>query len=124
MTLELLCKIYEENDIPKDALLMSDSGWECCASDMDGVFYSKADNTVFITQGGWDDLAYGYHNDPGDCVLIYIPDKDLNDFVNMYNKGIFDDDRVVIEEFRIADDLRRRLMNELRKGDEDGKNNN
>ena len=113
MTLDLLCKIYEENGIPKDALLMSDSGWECSASDMDGVFYSKEHNTVYITQGSWSDLAYGYHNDPGDCVLLYIPDKDLNDFVRMYNKGIFADDAVVIEKLRITDDLRKKL-----KGDE------
>lgn len=118
MTLELLNKIYEENDIPKDALLMSDSGWECWASDMDGVFYSKEHNTVFITQGGWSDVAHGYKNDPGDCVLIYVPDKDLNGFVNMYTMGLLDDDES-IEELKIATALRRKLIEELHKKDEE-----
>lgn len=116
MTLELLNKIYEENDIPKDALLMSDSGWECGATDMDGVFYSKADNTVFITQGDWADFAHGYDNDPGDCILIYVPDKDLNKFVDMYSKGIFDNyNKPVIEELEISTTLRRKIIEELHK---------
>ena len=29
MTMELLCKIIEENNIPRDVHFMSDSGWEC-----------------------------------------------------------------------------------------------
>lgn len=115
MTLELLNKIYEENNIPKDALLMSDSGWECSASDMDGVFYSKEHNTVFITQGSWSEVAHGYNNDPGDCVLIYVPDKDLNGFVNMYTMGIldYDYDEPIIEELKISTTLRRKLIEEL-----------
>lgn len=114
MTLELLNKIYEENDIPKDALLMSDSGWECGATDMDGIFYSKADNTVFITQGDWSDIAHGYSDDPGDCVLIYVPDEYLIKFVDMYNDGIFDNYRKpVIEELEISTTLRRKIMEVL-----------
>lgn len=113
MTLELLNKIYEENDIPKDALLMSDSGWECDATDMDGIFYSKADNTVFITQGDWADVVYGYNNDPGDCILIYVPDKDLNRFVDMYSNGIFDNDFNKIEDLKIAASLQRKIIEEL-----------
>lgn len=119
MTLELLNKIYEENDVPKDALLMSDSGWECDATDMDGVFYSKEHNTVFITQGGWSDVARGYKHDPGDCVLIYVPDKDLNEFVNMYTMGLLDDDESIIEKLKIAPALRRKLIEELHKKDEE-----
>ena len=29
---------------------MSDSGWECCATDMDGVYYNKLKNVVVFTQ--------------------------------------------------------------------------
>ena len=116
MTLELLNKIYEENNIPKDALLMSDSGWECDATDMDGVFYSKERNTVFITQGSWSDVAYGYNNDPGDCVLIYVPNNALNRFVHMYSSGFLDYyHKPVIEELKIATTLRRKLIEELYK---------
>ena len=36
-----LFNIFKQNNIPNDAILMSDSGWECSASDMDGVYYNK-----------------------------------------------------------------------------------
>ena len=37
MTFELLCKIIEENNIPKNVKLLSDSGWECSATDMERI---------------------------------------------------------------------------------------
>ena len=50
MTAGKLFNIFRQNNIPNDALLMSDSGWECCATDMDGVYYNKSENTVVFTQ--------------------------------------------------------------------------
>lgn len=44
MTVDELFSIFRQNDIPNDAVLMSDSGWECCATDMDGVYYNKLKN--------------------------------------------------------------------------------
>lgn len=38
-------------DLPKDAVVMSDSEWECDATDCDGVYYSKEINTLVLTQG-------------------------------------------------------------------------
>ena len=37
MTMELLTKIVEDNNIPSDVHFMSDSGWECDPTEMDGV---------------------------------------------------------------------------------------
>ena len=41
MTVCELINIFKQNNIPNDAILMSDSGWECFATDMDGVYYNK-----------------------------------------------------------------------------------
>lgn len=50
MTVNELFNIFRQNNIPNDAILMSDSGWECGATDMDGVYYNKLKNTVVFTQ--------------------------------------------------------------------------
>lgn len=50
MTFAELNKIIEENNIPHDVKLMSDSGWECGASDMDGVYYNREKNEIMFTQ--------------------------------------------------------------------------
>ena len=49
MTIEKLIKITK--DLPRDAKVMSDSGWECDATDCDGVYYSKELNIIVLTQG-------------------------------------------------------------------------
>ena len=59
MTIEKLNRILKENNIPKDAVLMSDSGWECCATDTDGVYYNAEDNIVVLTQEYDEDEYYG-----------------------------------------------------------------
>ena len=50
MTFAELNKIIEENHISHDVKLMSDSGWECGASDMDGVYYNREKNEIVFTQ--------------------------------------------------------------------------
>lgn len=50
MKVDELFNIFKQNNIPNDAILMSDSGWECSASDMDGVYYNKLKNIVVFTQ--------------------------------------------------------------------------
>lgn len=50
MTFAELNKIIEDNNIPHDVKLMSDSGWECGATDMDGVYYNREKNEIVFTQ--------------------------------------------------------------------------
>ena len=50
MTVCELFNIFKQNNIPNDATLMSDSGWECCTTDMDGVYYNKLKNVVVFTR--------------------------------------------------------------------------
>ena len=59
MTFELLSKIISGNDIPHDVVLQSDSGWECCETEMDGVWYNRSTNTIIFTQQG-DRFDYRY----------------------------------------------------------------
>ena len=50
MTVKELNRLLTANNIPEDAILMSDSGWECGASDMDGVYYNSKENIIVFTQ--------------------------------------------------------------------------
>lgn len=62
MTFEKLQEIITKNGIPKDVKLMSDSGWECCETDMDGLYYSKSKNVLIFTQHGDRDIGdYSIH---------------------------------------------------------------
>lgn len=59
MTFELLKKVIEENHIPEDVTLRSNSGWECSATEMDGIWYRKEDNVIHFTQDGWPEVEEG-----------------------------------------------------------------
>ena len=50
LTFKELNNIIEKYNIPKDVILMSDSGWECFATDMLGIYYNKTKNTIVFTQ--------------------------------------------------------------------------
>lgn len=52
MTFERLQQIIEENSIPHDVQLQSDSGWECCKTEMDGIYYDAEENRLIFTQEG------------------------------------------------------------------------
>lgn len=61
MTFQKLQKLIEKYDIPEDVLLMSDSGWECCETDMDGPYYNRERNEIIFVQ---DFSIYDeYHNE-------------------------------------------------------------
>ena len=76
MTYELLTKIIEENNIPKDVKFMSDSGWECCETEMDGIFYNKEENILIFTQKG--DQYDSWFKKHG-CMCVYGKLKDFKD---------------------------------------------
>lgn len=50
MTYEKLRKIIEINNIPQTVELLSDSGWECDETPMDGVYYNARLNHIIFTQ--------------------------------------------------------------------------
>ena len=60
MTFEELEDIITRNNIPKNVRLLSDSGWECGETEMDGVYYDETENTLIFTQyiGKYDDRYF------------------------------------------------------------------
>jgi hypothetical protein len=69
MTFTELSKIIKDNNIPEDVRLMSDSGWECGETDMDGVYYNDALNIIIFTQTtNLGDIYYRYCKFPEEGV--------------------------------------------------------
>ncbi len=58
MTMEILEQVIKENNIPHNVHFMSDSGWECDPTEMDGIFYNRKSNTIVFTQGSCSDRKY------------------------------------------------------------------
>ena len=50
MKLNTILELINKHNIPEDVLLQSDSGWECDATDMDGVYYNRKLNVIVFTQ--------------------------------------------------------------------------
>ena len=86
MTFEILKKIIEKHSIPEDVELLSDSGWECGATEMDGVWYNAKLNVIEFTQDGknvYSNIGVMSYdephdrrnsNNPDDWVLLYYHD--------------------------------------------------
>lgn len=78
MTFSTLHKLLVKHAIPADVKLMSDSGWECNATDMDGIWYNRKENILVFTQEG--DM-YDYHyTENEDWKLIHSIVKGTNDY--------------------------------------------
>lgn len=60
MTLKLLQRIALDNNIPDDVTIMSDSGWECNATNIRGVFCNRKEKIIVFTQ---DELDNKYVSD-------------------------------------------------------------
>ena len=50
MTLAELNRICNDNQIADDVLLLSDSGWECYETQMNGAWYSNIDHAIVFVQ--------------------------------------------------------------------------
>ena len=72
MTFDILQKIIKKNNIPRNVHLTSDSGWECNATEMDGIYYNQSINEKVFTQEG-SKYDYQYH--------------ESNDWQKLYGKG-------------------------------------
>ena len=50
MTLEKMKEIMDRNGVPGNARLMSNSGWELGATDMDGIIWNPEENVIHFVQ--------------------------------------------------------------------------
>ena len=71
-TFDILQKIIKKHNIPRNVHLTSDSGWECNATEMDGIYYNQSINEIVFTQEG-SKYDYQYH--------------ESNDWQKLYGKG-------------------------------------
>ena len=78
MTFLELEKFMKDYNIPKDVKLMSNSGWECDATEIDGVYYCKEENVIHFTQDFYDIQHGGYKEKPVDN-RVWIPLKPIED---------------------------------------------
>lgn len=60
MTFELLNKIIDKYNIPHNVHFMSDSEWECNATEMNGIWYNRKENILIFTQGLKGECATDY----------------------------------------------------------------
>lgn len=68
MTFDILQKIIKDNNIPSNVHLMSDSGWECDATEMDGVYYNESKNEIVFTQYPYEYDGFRYKSDEWKCI--------------------------------------------------------
>ena len=61
MTFGKLKELIEKHNIPQNVKLLSDSGWECNETEMDGVYYNEKENHIIFTQY-FDECNYYYDN--------------------------------------------------------------
>lgn len=92
MTLGQLNKIMTEHNIPEDATLMSDSGWECSATYMDGIYYNPTKNIVVFTQSA--SSHESYHHD-STWKLVYQRPEDWEEQLRLVKKGVYEMDEIV-----------------------------
>lgn len=50
MTLEKMKEIMDRNGVPGNVQLMSNSGWELGATDMDGILWNPKENVIHFVQ--------------------------------------------------------------------------
>lgn len=84
MTVKELQKIIKDNNIPENCVLQSDSGWECDATEMDGVFYNEQKNVIVFTQGGG---LFDDYQDKKNWKVLYnkgLSDQRITDAYNLY----------------------------------------
>lgn len=60
MTIKQFTDAIRKNNIPPDAIMMSDSGWEAWETDMDGIYYNEKKNVLVFTQ---DFSMHGLHDE-------------------------------------------------------------
>lgn len=92
MTIEQFQNIIKENNIPLDAKLQSDSGWECGPTEMDGVYYNKKENTIYFTQSG--NVRDSYYGEEDMQILYGINKRCEKCVFRLGNECVYSDNRL------------------------------
>jgi len=70
MTFFELKWLIEKNNIPENVAIMSNSGWECGATDVDAIYYSSSKNEIHLVQN-----VYGHESNYNEDMLRSFEDK-------------------------------------------------
>ena len=81
MTFEKLSKLIEKYKIPKEVHLLSDSGWECSETEMEGVYYNEKENVIVFTQEISEYEKYDKRNERyvGDFIALGEEDVEMDE---------------------------------------------
>lgn len=72
MTIGEFKKIIKKFNIPEDVTMLSDSGWECSETDMDGIWYNEEEKEIIFTQTG---KEYDYYFGKPEWVLLHSKEE-------------------------------------------------
>lgn len=76
-TFELLQRVFTENNVPANALILSDTGTEMSASGITHIFYNDTHNIVMLAS---DCPSDGYHTSLDNPVIYQFIDNDDFDY--------------------------------------------
>lgn len=82
MTFVELKALIEKNKIPESAKLMSNSGWECGATEVDALYYSPSKNEIHLVQNSSgtkynEDMLKSYEQKAHDWILLSTGQSEL-----------------------------------------------
>ena len=69
INVETLIGIFINNKIDSNAVIMTDSGWECDETEVDMVYYNSKTNVVMLTRKNGN---YDVYEDSDDWKLLWI----------------------------------------------------
>lgn len=75
MLFNKLKEIIDDNSIPYDVELLSDSGWECNETEIGSIYYNKEDNTIVLKQAIFNDKEAEYNNKKYNLIYNEKEDK-------------------------------------------------
>ena len=88
MTVGKLKEIFDTFQIPNNAILESDSGWEYGSTDMDGIFYNKFKNVITFEQGN---SKYDFVAHIGEICLYHPNSNEKVEYGEFINVGAYVD---------------------------------
>lgn len=97
MTVAKFNELLKQYSIPEDAIIMSNSGWECGPTDPDGVFYEESTNTITLGQGTRAEPQYYIGQKCLYCVAIEQDEETRNEAEELFNYHIDRETRMISE---------------------------
>lgn len=82
MVIKDFLEVLKKYNIPEDVKILSDSGWECGATDIEAIYYNKEKNFIVLVQSS--NAMPRYH---------------IGEYLIYANKKIIDDDFTFVPEY-------------------------